>query len=134
MQPTRKWRSILVFEPDTQTLNIASIVLGSMGNLQVLACRSLTDAIHAIENDVPDVMLIDVNTDQSGWRDAQFLNTQVRSEAIPCILLMDDAQQSSLNQSSYPWVIGCIFKPIDPLTFAEDILGILENVSLETSI
>lgn len=127
MTLTKKWRSILVLDQNTQNLNISSLVLGSLGNLRVQACASLLEAENAGKIRGPDVMLIALNADHSGVQDAQYLHTKVYLKETPVIFFADELQRRSVGQLALPWVIGYIWAPYDPLLLAEQILDIAER-------
>lgn len=126
MDTTKKWRSILVLDQDLQNLNIASLVLVSLGNLQVQACNSVLEAADAGKVHVPDVMLLELKADYSGLQDAAYLHQQVYGKETPVIFFVEESHKQQFSELTQPWVIAYIWKPYDPLLLAEQVLDILD--------
>ncbi len=115
-------------DPDIQT--IARIALEDIGKLDVRACESGAQALEAIENFRPDLMLLDV---MMPAMDGPTLLTHLRKTAngatAKVIFMTARVQQNEVQQYLSLGAVHVIAKPFDPLTLADQIVNIVRGGS-----
>ncbi len=113
-------------DPDIQT--IARIALEDIGKLDVRACESGEQALAAIENFQPDLMLLDV---MMPTMDGPTLLTHLRKTAngatAKVIFMTARVQHNEVQQYLSLGAIDVIAKPFDPLTLADQIVNIVRG-------
>lgn len=113
-------------DPDIQT--IARIALEDIGKFTVRACESGAEALAAIEDFVPDLMLLDV---MMPAMDGPTLLTHLRKTdngaSSKVIFMTARVQQSEVQQYLALGAVDVIAKPFDPLTLAEQIVNIVNR-------
>lgn len=116
---------ILYVEDDPDIQTIARIALEDIGKLDVRACESGAEALEAIENFQPDLMLLDV---MMPAMDGPTLLTHLRKTAnganAKAVFMTARVQQNEVQQYLALGAIDVIPKPFDPLTLAEQVVRI----------
>lgn len=126
MNTTAAALKVLYVEDDPDIQTIARIALEDIGKLDVRACESGAQALEAIEDFQPDLMLLDV---MMPGMDGPTLLNQLRKTAngarAQVIFMTARVQQNEVQQYLSLGAVEVIAKPFDPLTLARQIVGIV---------
>lgn len=112
-------------EPDIQT--IARIALETVGKFHVRMCSSGKEALAAVEEFVPDCILLDVMMPgMDGPSVLKALREMPACAQIPVIFMTAKVQSSEIAQYKALGAIGVIPKPFDPMKLAQTVRQLLE--------
>ncbi len=113
---------ILYVEDDPDIQVIARIALEDIGGFDVRACQSGEEALAAITDFSPDLLLLDV---MMPGMDGPTLLTHLRQTAhgatAPAIFMTARVQRTEVDQYIALGAKSVIAKPFDPLTLADQI-------------
>lgn len=113
---------ILYVEDEEDIQAVAKIALEAVGNFSVTMCNSGQEALDAIQDCDPDLVLLDVMmpgmdgpTTFKAIRELDgFLN-------VPIVFMTAKVMESDREQYKSLGAIGVIAKPFDPMTLSEQI-------------
>ena len=128
MNNTAAALKVLYVEDDPDIQTIARIALADIGKLDVRACESGAQALEAIEDFQPDLILLDVM--MPGMDGPTLLSHLRRTEngaTTKVIFMTARVQQNEVQQYLSLGAIDVIAKPFDPLKLADQILGIVRG-------
>ena len=113
---------VLYVEDDPDIQVIARIALEDLGGFDVRACESGDQALAAIADFQPDLLLLDV---MMPGMDGPTLLAHLRKTAngacAPAIFMTARVQRAEIEQYLALGAMSVIAKPFDPLTLAEQI-------------
>ena len=113
---------VLYVEDDPDIQVIARIALEDLGGFDVRACASGEQALAAIADFQPDLLLLDV---MMPGMDGPTLLTRLRKTTngatVPAIFMTARVQRSETDQYLALGATSVIAKPFDPLTLADQI-------------
>lgn len=120
--PSSSPLKILYVEDDPDIQVIARIALEDIGGFDIRACDCGPDAIAAIEDYQPELLLLDVMMPgMDGPTLLGHLRTTPNGSAPPVIFMTARVQGSEVEQYLSLGAIDVIAKPFDPLTLAAHI-------------
>lgn len=115
-------------EPDIRT--IAELSLQEIGGWQVVLAESGPRALELASERRPDVILLDV---MMPGMDGPTVLSRLREEPatarIPVVFLTAKVQKAEVERYVALGAAGVIHKPFDPLTLADELVGILDGSS-----
>lgn len=113
---------VLYVEDDPDIQVIARIAMEDLGGFDVRACESGEQALVAIADFLPDLLLLDVM--MPGMDGPTLLTHLRRSEngaSAPAIFMTARVQRSEIDEYMAQGATAVIAKPFDPLTLADQI-------------
>ncbi len=76
-------RTVMVVDDDADILDVTRLTLEG-GGYRVLPARSGSEALRTLEDDRPDLILLDINMpDMDGWQVLRLLKVDERTTSIP---------------------------------------------------
>jgi CheY-like chemotaxis protein len=118
-------RKVLVVEDNHDIRTIVKAALEMVGGLEVRACESGTEALDAIAEFDPQLMLLDVmmpDLDGPGVLDR--LRERPETAALPIVFLTAKAAPSEVERLRALGALDVLTKPFDPLTLHEQVKAI----------
>jgi two-component system, OmpR family, response regulator len=104
-------------EPDIQT--VAKIALEKIGNLVVAVCGSGAEAVKAVQNLAPDIILLDV---MMPGMDGPTTLTKLRQipdlDRTPVVFMTAKVQPDEIERYKKLGAVDVIKKPFDPMTLS----------------
>ena len=117
---------ILIIDDDPDILMITQVTLEKLGNHEVVPVKPDGDILGRIENEMPDVILMDFSMyDLDGLSVMKRLRAEERLRRIPVIFFTASADAAHRKQFLTLGAKGVIKKPFDPSTLSEEIDRIL---------
>jgi CheY-like chemotaxis protein len=112
-------------EPDIRT--IATMSLQMVGKFQVHACSSGAQALEAIGDFGPDLLLLDVMMpDMDGPETLARLREHPAGAAVPAVFMTAKVQAGEIDAFRSLGVVDVIPKPFDPMKLADQLRAIWE--------
>jgi CheY-like chemotaxis protein len=112
-------------EPDIRT--IATMSLQMVGKFQVHACSSGAQALAAIGDFLPDLLLLDVMMpDMDGPATLARLREHPAGAAVPAVFMTAKVQAGEIDAFKSLGVVDVIPKPFDPMKLADQLRAIWE--------
>lgn len=109
-------------EDDPDIRAIAKLALVTVGGLEITQCASGAECLAAIEERIPDLLLLDVMMpDLDGPETLRRLRTLPGMSDIPAVFMTAKAQPEEISGYQALGAIGVIPKPFDPLTLADQV-------------
>jgi DNA-binding response OmpR family regulator len=119
---------ILYAEDDADIQQIAILALEAIGGFTVKACNDGLEALAAIENFAPQLLLLDVMMPNMDGPKALVEIRKIDAfKNTPVIFMTAKVQEEEVNKYLNIGAIGVIAKPFDPMTLAEQIQAIFEK-------
>ncbi|MFT5852304.1 MAG: two-component system OmpR family response regulator [Colwellia sp.] len=113
---------ILYAEDDSDIQQIAIIALETVGGFTVKICNDGLEALAAIENFAPQLLLLDVMMPNMDGPKALAKIREIHSyNKTPVIFMTARVQQAEVKKYLDMGAIGVIAKPFDPMTLADQI-------------
>jgi len=105
---------VLIVEDESIIARDVSRILTTIQNISTLVADSYSDAIRIIDEQLPDLILLDIklyDDEDAGIRIAKYINQKYK---IPFVFLSGHATQTYLQKAKKESPITFITKPIDP--------------------
>jgi len=122
---------ILVVDDDEDILNLTKMSLESVGGFQVASCLSGQEALGALDEFKPDLVLLDYM--MPGMDGAQTL-VEIQNietfKTLPVIFLTAKVQNHEIEEYKKSGVVGVISKPYDPITLSSEVQNIWDQHSI----
>jgi two-component system, cell cycle response regulator DivK len=113
----------LVVDDDARNLKLAQDVLRAAGFRTLGAATGAAGVALAVEH-LPDVILMDLRLpDMDGTDAARILGEDVRTSAIPVVMLSAATLRADAAWLAHAGFAGCLEKPIDIAEFPGQVLG-----------
>ena len=113
-------------DDDPVLRHLGSHALGTIGTMSVDTAKDGADALAMVEASQPDAIVMDfMMPGMDGDEVLAELQSSPLTASIPVIFLTGlgaEAQQEALQ---LPGAVGCISKPFDPLSLAQDVAALL---------
>ncbi len=120
---------IILAEDDIHIQYIAKTALTKLGGHTVALANNGFETLALLENEKPDVILLDVMMPQlSGFETCQLLKANQNTSHIPLIFLSAKTQSQEIEQGFKLGAKGYILKPFDPMTLHIQIEEILNKL------
>lgn len=118
-------RKIIVVEDNQDIRTILKAALEMVGGLEVRACESGTEALDAIAEFAPQLMLLDVMMpDLDGPGVLCRLRQRPDTAALPVVFLTAKAAPSEIARLRALGALDVLTKPFDPMTLHEQVKAI----------
>lgn len=124
---------IVVIDDDENSLDVASIVLEFAGADITIASdgRQGLDAVHRVK---PALILCDISMPvMDGWEFIRLLKSDPLHNTTPTIALTAHAMVGDEEKVLTAGFDGYLTKPLDPIKFANQLLGVLEKAEVQFS-
>jgi two-component system OmpR family response regulator len=119
---------ILYVEDDADIRKIVSMSLEMVGNYTVAACGSCADALHAVDDFTPDLLLLDVMMPEvDGPSTLRQLRKRDSAVAAPAVFITAKVQAGDIAQYRQLGVLDVIVKPFDPMALSDRIGAIWQR-------
>lgn len=113
---------ILYAEDDNDIQQIALLALETLGGFTIKTCNDGTEAVTAIENFAPQLLLLDVMMPNMDGPKALAKIRQIEAfKNTPAIFMTAKVQPEEVEKYIAMGAIGVIAKPFDPMTLADQI-------------
>ena len=114
-------------EPDIQT--IARIALEQIGGFDLLVCSSGQAALDQVSDFAPDIILLDVMMpEMDGIETFRQLKTLPACADVPVVFMTARVQTHEIKEYTDLGAVDVIAKPFSPITLAEQVKTIIQNV------
>lgn len=111
---------VLHVEDDPDIRAIAELALVTVGGLGITQCASGTECLAAVEERIPDLILLDVMMpDMDGPEILRQLRRLPGMDDVPAVFMTAKCQPDEISRYQALGAIGVIPKPFDPLTLAD---------------
>lgn len=115
-------RKVLLVDDEPDVRLVVRLSLERIGRWKVAVACSGVDALRALENDLPDVILLDVMMpEMDGPTTLLQLRQQPATAAVPVIFFTAKSQPHDIARFMGLGAKGVITKPFDPLLLPEQI-------------
>lgn len=120
---------ILVADDEPDILEISRIALETVGGFEVSVCSSGRTLLERLTEFEPDLVIVDVlMPDMTGPDVLEEIRRNPEYDAIPVVYLTGVIQNEELESLRETGVADVILKPFDPMTLADRINSIWEDV------
>jgi CheY-like chemotaxis protein len=117
----------MVVEDNADIRTIVKAALEMVGGLEVRACESGSEALEAIAEFGPQLLLLDVMMpDVDGPGVLARLRERPDSAALPVVFLTAKAAPAEVSRLRQLGAFGVLTKPFDPMTLHEQVKAIWE--------
>ena len=114
--------SVLVVEDEPDISEVARVALETVGGLDVHTVISGQEALEYVENQKPDMILLDVMMPgMDGPTALKALKANRVTRPIPVVFISAKVQPAEIASYLAAGVIAVIAKPFDPMTLAEEV-------------
>ncbi len=114
-------------EPDIQT--IARIALEQIGGFNLLVCSSGQAALDQVSDFAPDIILLDVMMpEMDGIETFRQLKALPTCSDIPVIFMTARVQTHEIKEYLDLGAVDVIAKPFSPITLADQVTAIIQNI------
>jgi CheY-like chemotaxis protein len=115
-------RRVLVVEDNLDIRTIVKAALEMVGGLEVRACESGTEALDAVVEFAPQLVLLDVMMpDMDGPGVLVRLREQPETAALPVVFLTAKTATAEIERLCGLGALGVLTKPFDPMTLHQDV-------------
>jgi len=120
---------ILVVDDEHDVVVVADIALSRIGGYQVSVCTSGAEALDHLEQNSPDLVLLDVMMpDLDGPATLQRMRMDPRTARIPVAFVTARHQPRDLYRYRLLGVAGVIAKPFDPMALPSQVQNIWDGI------
>lgn len=120
---------ILLADDEPDILEISRIALETVGGFEVSVCSSGRALLERLPEFQPDLVIVDVlMPDITGPEVLEEIRRRPEFDAVPVVYLTGVIQKEELESLLETGVSDVILKPFDPMTLADRINGIWEDV------
>lgn len=118
-------RKVMVVEDNADIRTIVTVALETVGGLEVRACESGTEALGAVDEFGPQLLLLDVMMpDLDGPGVLARLRERPETAALPVVFLTAKAAPSEIQRLRALGACDVLTKPFDPMTLHEQVKAI----------
>lgn len=119
---------IMYVEDDDDIRQVAEMALEEVGGYEVRLCASGREAIDAVDEFSPELILLDVMMpDMDGIETFNALQRKGALTGVPVILMTAKVHPEEMARYRQLGVFDVIPKPFDPMTVSEDIARVWER-------
>jgi CheY-like chemotaxis protein len=126
--PTKKVESVLLVDDDANIRLIIEISLEGLTDWKVRQANSGQQALELMGEQRPDLVLLDVMMpEMDGITMLERIKERFAADMPFVIFMTAKVQRQELEQYKLLGAAGVIMKPFDPMTLADEIMGILSS-------
>lgn len=115
-------RKVMLVEDDDDIRTVAGMALEMVGGLEVRACGSGEEALAAVADYAPQLIVCDVMMPgMNGPEVLAQLRKRSDTAAIPVVFLTAKAQEDEVGRLRALGVLDVVAKPFDPMTLSDTI-------------
>jgi len=122
---------ILIIDDDHALLEVEELALKRFGDIEVQLCDSCDQAVTAIENFTPELILLDLKMpDKDGTEAVRELRKIEKISGTPIIFVTGEHRVIMQDDYKVLGVIGIIYKPFKPsdfITGIQDLWHMFQN-------
>jgi len=119
---------ILYVEDEQDIQTIAQMALEMVGGFDVMICSSGMEALQAVGEFAPDIILLDVMMPgMDGVQTYRALRQLPECMTTPIVFMTAKVQSSEVQAYLDLGAVAVIPKPFDPMTLADDVQAILSR-------
>lgn len=119
---------ILYVEDEQDIQTIAQMALEMVGGFDVMICSSGMEALQAVVDFAPDIILLDVMMPgMDGVQTYRALRQLPECMTTPIVFMTAKVQSSEVQAYLDLGAVAVIPKPFDPMTLADDVQAILSR-------
>ncbi|MBD8893652.1 response regulator [Roseibium litorale] len=127
--PVAELRKILYADDEADIREIVELTLTTIGQFEVLVCQNGADAVEKAEGFGADLFLLDVMMPgMTGPETLQRLRRRPEAAHTPVIFITARAHTDEMDELLRVPQAGIITKPFDPMTLANEIKGIWQEL------
>lgn len=120
---------VLFVDDDPVLRKLGDYALGELGGMSVVTAADGAEALAAVDRAAPEAILLDyLMPDMNGDEVLAVLASSPAARSIPVVILTAVDDEDELRRLLTAGAIGCLTKPFDPRTLAEDLRTILRSV------
>lgn len=122
-------------DDDALLRRLGEYALSEVGGMSVELASDGAEALAAVERAVPDAILLDyMMPGMDGDEVLAVLQASSRTRDIPVVFLTAIDNADELQALHDAGAAGCLSKPFDPLTLADDLRSLLRGVVTSTAL
>jgi CheY-like chemotaxis protein len=120
---------VLFVDDDPMLRRLGDHALRELGGMSVVTAADGVEALAAVDRVAPDVILLDyLMPGMNGDEVLEILRSSRATRNIPVVFLTGVDDEEELWQLVEAGAVGCLGKPFDPNTLAEDLEAVLRPV------
>ncbi|QBM18858.1 hypothetical protein MARI_30010 [Marinobacter sp. JH2] len=121
---------VLYVEDDADIRAIAELALQDVGGFSARLCSSGAEAVEAAPDFQPDLILLDVMMpEMDGPETLKALRKIEATQTTPVIFMTARIQRTEIDEYLSLGALGVIPKPFDPMTLADEIRRIYQELA-----
>ena len=121
-------KKLLIIDDEDDIREVATITLETMADFEVITASSGLAGVEKAEAERPDVILLDVMMPGlDGLATFERLQKSPVTRSIPVIFMTAKVQPADRKRLGDLGALGMIPKPFDPMTLADEVLGLLKS-------
>ncbi len=118
---------IVIAEDEPDIRDLITFTLQFAGH-QVIATTNGVEAVQAVENECPDLVLMDVRMPKmSGYEACRALKNNPETASVPVVFLSAKGQESEVQEGLAAGAIAYILKPFSPDELISRVQEILQS-------
>ena len=119
---TQVLEKVMLVEDDHDIRTVACMALEMVGGLKVRACESGAQALEAVVEFAPQLVLLDVMMPgMNGPEVLEMLRKRPEAASIPVVFLTAKVQEAEIAALRALGALDVIAKPFDPMTLADTV-------------
>ena len=125
-------KKILDVEDEPDIVTIAELALVTLGGFELRSCASGTEALAAVPQFKPDLVLLDVMMPgMDGVATLGALRADPSTSFVPVVFMTARSQPAEIARYRSLGALDVITKPFDPLVLAEQVRAIWQRAHVE---
>lgn len=125
--PSTSQPTVLIIEDNERNLYLATFLLERKGCKIISACDGLV-GLSSARDELPDLVVLDIQLpEMDGYEVAAKLRELPQLSKTPIMAVTSHAMPGDKEKALRAGCNGYLEKPIDPLTFADDVLALLKE-------
>lgn len=121
----RELQTVMIVEDNDDIRDVLRMSLEAIGGLQVNACASGGEALERLQDDLPDLVLLDwMMPTIDGSEVMARMRADPRTSGLPVVVLTGKALPAEMDAMREMGAVDVIAKPFDALTLAERLSGV----------
>lgn len=127
ISPTTTRATVLIIEDNERNLYLATFLLKRKGCTVISACDG-SEGLSTARAQLPDLVVLDIQLpEMDGYEVASRLREINQLAGTPIMAVTSHAMPGDRDKAIEAGCNGYLEKPIDPMTFADDVLALLHD-------